>query len=144
MCPKRNVDGGERQHLCEAWPRNKIRKNFFVAFVQFSIHDTPLSFILFSIWFNPTQLSLPSAISALLSVFPDRSSTAQPVVSFFVLAYTYASSFIIPLPRHHPSTSFCCVDTLLSTTRSSHLKHLIVLRSWLSCVLLGIQCSWWV
>ena len=111
----------------------KIRQNFLCLWL---IDHSRYPFFISS-WFNPRIYPYPRSQLFFLHSPIDHTRSNPSFLSSFlrVLAYTYASSFIILVPLHQSSTSFCCSDIVsMSTTRSPRVGHLIVLRSWPSWV----------
>src|SRR5271154_5558360 len=96
------------------FPNNKNSAEFFCAFGSFN-HSRYQCFL--SLWFNPSQLSLSSSVSAFVSILANRSSTAQPVLQVSLYSFLRIAPPLRLPPSIHPSTSSYCFD-ILSTTVS--------------------------
>src|SRR5271168_4546404 len=91
------------------FPNNKNSAEFFCAFGSFN-HSRYQCFL--SLWFNPSQLSLSSSVSAFVSILADRSSTAQPVLQVSLYSFLRIAR-PLRLPPIHPSTSFVASTSFL-------------------------------
>src|SRR5271169_3278417 len=126
-------------------PRNKIRKNFFQAFGLFDTHSS----LIVLRWFNPRVYLYPPSRHSVSSRSHHR-RTASPtchVLSFVPTRPRYMSLrvFFLPFPIRHPLPRFAA-----STSRSYVRDKVSIYEtpdrsSFLALLgVPGIQCSWWV